>query len=149
MEPTADLSDCASIVCDLPAAAVFAFMQDGKKLGHGALGCLNTVEQQPGLYQGMSLIDQQTVWVRPEAIPDMLAVSYHVGGSPDALKPRILAQVVPGDRLGRPTQTCVLSLIAWRDADMDDDRWQQLRDSHRVELRIIQNLLQAEKRSDV
>ncbi len=142
--PTADLSDCASIVCGVAAPVVFAFMQDGIKLGRWALGCFNTVELQPGLYQGTSLIDQHEVWVRPEAMPAILAVSYHVGSAPDQLKPRIFAKVVPGDTLGRPAHTSVLSLIAWRDVDMTDDRWQQLRDSHRVELRIIRNLLQAE-----
>ncbi len=133
-------------MCNAPASVVFDFMRDGHKLGRWALGCFDTVEQKPGLYRGISLIDQQEVWVRSEAIPTVLAVSYHVGASPDDLKPRILAQVVPGDMLGRSAQTSVLSLIAWREASMDDDRWQQLRDSHRVELRIIRNLIHAEAR---
>ena len=146
---TTDETDCASILCDRPAPEVFAFMQDGHKLGQWALGCWNTVEPQPGLYRGTSLIDQQVVWVRIDALLSTGMISYHVGSTPDALQPRIMAKVVPGEILGRPASSSLLSLLAWRDASMDDDRWQQLRDCHRVELRIIRNLLQAEPASDL
>ncbi len=138
-----DSADCASILCDCPAPEVFALMQDGLKLGQWALGCWDTVEAQPGLYRGTSIIDRQVVWVRIEAIPATGMISYHVGDAPDALQPRIMAKVVPGETLGHPEGSSVLSLLAWRDAAMDDDRWQQLRECHRVELRIIRNLLRA------
>ncbi len=139
-----DGADCASILCDRPAPVAFALMQDGLKLGQWALGCWNTVEAQPGLYRGTSIIDQQTVWVRIEAMPSVSMISYHVGATPDALQPRIMAKVVPGEELGHPAGSSVISLLAWRDVSMDDDRWQQLRECRRVELRIIRNLLQAE-----
>jgi hypothetical protein len=93
------------------------------------------------------LIDQQVVWARIEAIPSVGMISYHVGSMPDALQPRIMAKVVPGETLGRPAGSSLISLLAWRDASMDDSRWQQLRDCHRVELRMIRNLLQAEPAS--
>lgn len=137
-------ADCASILCDQPAPVVLAFMQDGLKLGQWALGCWDTVEEQPGLYHGRSIIDRQPVWVRIEAMPSVGMVSYHVGSTPDALQPRIMAKVIPGEMLGHPAGSSVLSLLAWRDVAMDDDRWQQLRECHRVELRIIRNLLLAE-----
>ncbi|WP_089939214.1 hypothetical protein [Candidatus Entotheonella palauensis] len=139
-----DGADCASILCDRPAPVVFAFMQDGLKLGQWALGCWNTVEAQPGLYRGTSIIDQQETWVRIEAMPSVWMISYHVGSTPDALQPRIMAKVVPGETLGHPADSSVLSLLAWRDTSMDDDRWQQLRECHRVELRIIRNLLRTQ-----
>ncbi|ETW96197.1 MAG: hypothetical protein ETSY1_27595 [Candidatus Entotheonella factor] len=139
-----DGADCACILCDQPAPVVFAFMQDGLKLGQWALGCWNTVEAQPGLYRGTSIIDQQETWVRIEAVPSLRVISYHVGATSDALHPRIMANVIPGETLGHPAGSSVLSLFAWRDASMDDDRWQQLRECHRVELRVIRNLLRTQ-----
>ena len=68
--------------------------------------------------------------------PARLFVHYHVGTSAARLEPRILARVAK-----RKRNSCIVSLIAWRDATMDDARWRRLIACHEVEILLIQALL--------
>jgi len=41
----------------------------------------------------------------------------------------------------RGRSSCIVSLIAWREASMGDERWERLIACHEVEIRLIQALL--------
>lgn len=70
-----------------------------------------------------------------------LVIDYHIGTSAAKLVPRAMARVVPGATLGRARNTCVVSLLAWREASMPDERWARLVACHEVEILLIQSLL--------
>ncbi|MBI2157943.1 MAG: hypothetical protein HYU26_13725 [Candidatus Rokubacteria bacterium] len=127
--------------CAVPAARAFGFLVDGAMLGRWALGCWQTEARGEGLFVGRSLFDGGEVWVRPVGDERLLTVDYHVGASPDALLPRIMARVVPGPVAGRRADTCLVSLLAWRGREMDDTRWHRLVACHEVEILLIQALL--------
>jgi hypothetical protein len=133
---------CASVVCPVPAARALAFLADGIALGRWALGCWQTHhidnDGGNGIVKGHSLFDDQPGWVRPVADAERMTVTYHVGGSPEALSPRIQATVEPGSAFGQGDGCCRISLRASRTPDMDDARWQRLVHCHEVEVLLIQ-----------
>jgi hypothetical protein len=124
---------CASVLCQVPAALALAFLADGLQLGRWALGCWRTEPAGEGVVRGHSLFDGQQAWVRPVADPAALSVVYHVGGSAQALTPRIRATVQPEPG----GAACRISLHAERTPDMDDGRWLRLVRCHEVEVLLI------------
>lgn len=135
----------ASIVCRVSADVALAFLADGLQLGQWAMGCWQTRSVGDGVVQGHSLFDDQPSWVRPVADAARLMVVYHVGGSPEALSPRISAVVEPGTAFGQGNDCCRISLLASRTPGMDDDRWLRLVRCHEVEVLLIHARLDLQK----
>jgi hypothetical protein len=49
--------------------------------------------------------------------------------------------VVPGEATGRDKGSCLVTLVAWRDAAMSEARWERLVACHEVEILLVQALL--------
>jgi hypothetical protein len=126
------------------AREAFAFLADGLSLGRWALGCFETKALGEGLFIGHSLFDGKALYVRIAADAARLAVTYHVGSSPDRLSPRIAARVAKGEADGAAPQ-CMVSLIAERTPDMTDERWRQLRTLHEAEILLVKALLERKR----
>jgi hypothetical protein len=135
---TAPLAHCVSAECAVPARRAYAFLADGLAVGRWALGSLQARRVGPNLFRGRSLFDGAEVLYRPVGDRVRLIVDYHVGTDPRALVPRIMARVVPGEATGRAPGSCVVTLVAWRDAAMTDARWERLVACHEVEIRLVQ-----------
>jgi hypothetical protein len=131
-------SHCASVLCKVPAHQAFAFLADGLALGQWALGSWQTVPVGDGVVRGLSLFDNQPTWVRPVGDFAGLTINYHVGSSPDSLRPRISAVVQAGETMGHGANCCRVSLHALREPGMDDARWQRLVRCHEVEVLLIE-----------
>lgn len=124
----------ASVRCAASAEVALAFLADGQQLGRWALGCWQTEPVGGGVVRGHSLFDGQAGWVRPVMDAGEGTVTYHVGGAPDALVPRIVARVRP-----EPGGThCSITLEAERTPGMDDARWLRLVRCHEVEVLLIE-----------
>ena len=54
-----------------------------------------------------------------------------------------MIRVVSGEVLEDDPRTCVVSLIAWRQASMDDARWDALKSGHEREVLEIRRLVEA------
>lgn len=126
----------ASVHCRASTQQALDFLCDGLALGQWALGCWQTEAVGGGMVRGHSLFDDTPSWVRPVVDEARMTVSYHVGGAPDALSPRIHA-VVEVDPDG-----CRISLHASRTPDMDDARWLRLVRCHELEVLLIQARLE-------
>lgn len=74
--------------------------------------------------------------MRPEGDPVRLQVDYYVGTNAARLATRAMTRVVPRGR-----RSCIVSLIAWRVASMNHERWERLIACHEVEILLIQALL--------
>jgi hypothetical protein len=119
------------------ADAAFRYLCDPIALGRWSLGCFDTQPaEEPGLYTGRSLIDGGQAWFRIDADPARLVIDYLVG-KPERLVRRISARIVPGADLGFPAETCLVSLAAWRPADMSDESWRRLQALHEAEIILI------------
>ncbi len=137
-----DLGHSVTELVGAPAEAALRFLADGARLGEWAFGCWNTVSQPDGGFLGHSLFDGAKLWVRVETDAARMCVTFHVGGAPDRLAPRILALVVPGPLVGRLDDVCLVTLLAWRDAAMDADRWRRLTTGHAAEILLLRALIE-------
>jgi len=130
----------------VPARRAYAFLMDGLAVGCWALGSFAARQVGANLFRGRSLFDGADVLYRPVGDATRLIVDYHVGTNPRALRPRVMARVVPGDATGRGKSSCLVTLVAWRDASMSDARWERLVACHEVEIRLVQSLLEGKRR---
>lgn len=126
------------------AARAFAFLSDPVLLGRWSLGCFDTeASGLDGIHTGISLFDGGRGWFRVVPDDERLEVAYLVG-APDDLVHRISARIVPGERIGYPATTCLVSLMAWRPAEMDDTRWERLCVAHETEILLIKAQIEAQ-----
>ena len=132
---------CTALV-EVEAKAAFAFLADAKALGGWALGCWDAKGDRNGLFHGRSLFSGEETWGRIDADPARLLVDYLIGSRPGDLVLRISARVVPGPVAGRPEDVCLITLMAWRAAGMDDTRWRQLVAAHEAEILLIKGQLE-------
>jgi hypothetical protein len=135
----------SSIEADVPAARAFAYMADGVKQGEWTLGSWNRRKLGDNLFAGTSLFTGEEIFVQIDTEPHHLLVSYSVGPAPDRLLPFIWARIVDGPDIGRPSGTCVITLLNWRLADDSDSLWLRVCLSLKTEVFIIRGLLERRK----
>ena len=135
-------SHIASIAVKKSAEDVFAFMADPAKINRWSFGTWETEIAADGLITGTSIFDGGKILVRIDADAARHSIDYQLGLDATKLVPRITVRVVPGADLGLDNGHAVLTLIAWRAAAMDDDRWRRLTASHDFEVVLIKNLLE-------
>lgn len=136
------LSHVTSIAIDAPAEKAFAFLADPARLDRWSFGTWTTTLHEGGLVEGRAIFDEAITWVRIDGDRARLAIDYHLGKSREALTPRISARVVPGARLERDAQSCVVTLTAWRTAGMSDERWRRLTAAHEFEIVLLKSLIE-------
>ena len=141
------LSHCVTAECAVPARRAYDFLSDGLEVGRWALGSFAAEKVGRNLFRGRSLFDGTDVLYRPVGDAGRLIVDYHVGTNPGALAPRLMARVIPGEASGRGKGSCLVMLIAWRDASMSEARWARLTACHEVEILIVQALLVERRRA--
>ena len=113
----------SAIVVAVPAETAFAYLSDGIRQGDWTLGSWNREQIGDGLFRGTSLFDGSETFVRISADPAALLVDYEVGPSLDRM-PRVnSARVVPGELLGHPAGSCVVTLMKWRTEGQSDAAW--------------------------
>ncbi|MBM3533048.1 MAG: hypothetical protein FJX60_08450 [Alphaproteobacteria bacterium] len=132
-----------SIELAVTAERAFAFMSDPKAMDRWSFGTWKIVLHEGGLVEGSSIFDGSVTWVRIDADKQRGVIDYHLGKEPSALTPRIMARVIPGDRLDIGAEKCVLSMIAWRTKSMPEERWKRLVASHEFEVFLLKSLIEA------
>lgn len=143
--PGHDLSHAVTAHVAATADRAFAFMADPVRLGRWSLGCMDLVEVGGGVHSGRSLFDGALGFLSIEADRPRWTIDYHVGPK-DALKPRISARVVPGPVCGLGEDACYVTLIAWRDAAMGEERWRRLVATHEAEIWLIKAQIETAER---
>jgi hypothetical protein len=124
-------------LCAATPAEALAHLSTRVGMSRWILGLWNCREVSPGLFQGESLFDGASGWVRVNVDAERAQVDYLVGATVESLVPRIRAYVIAGETLGHATGTCVVTLEAWRTGDMGDERWQRLMHTHETEIELI------------
>ena len=132
-----------SVAVDRPAADAIAFLADPEKLSSWAVGMGETTIHSDGAIEGAIPGSKQPIWARIDADPGRGTILYHLGPDPDSLVPRIMVRVVPGGDLEVDPQSCVVSLLAWRLASMDDARWEGLKSGHEREILDLKRLIES------
>jgi hypothetical protein len=129
-------------LCHVRATDALALLSTAEGMARWCLGLWQTRELAPGLLAGTSLFGGGSGLARVTVDAARGLVDYAVGGDEATLQPRIQARVQPGAELGFDEDSCVVTLIAWRTAGMDDARWQRLQNTHEVEIDIIRSELE-------
>ena len=131
-----------TIEVNVSANAAFEYLREPLNLGKWALGCWDTqATDEPGLYKGTSLFDQQTTFFKFQINEELGLIDSHLGDK-DALKPRISIRVIAGEVYGNLPTFCLVTIDAWRDAGMDDARWRQLCMCHETEILLVKALIE-------
>jgi len=128
---------------DCPAEEAMAFLQAPENLASWAAGMGDARVHSDGLVEGTFPGTGCPIWARIDEDLERSTICFHVGPGRDSLVPRIMIRVVPGDILEGDPRTCVVSLIAWRQASMDDARWDALKSGHEREVLEIRRLVEA------
>jgi len=133
---------CASIEVSVPAHAAFAFMADGMKQNHWALGSMNRRKLGADLFVGTSSFDGSELYVRIDANPELLLVDYHIGDDPDDLRPLVEARIRPGSVLGRDPGCSVITLTLWRAQGDSDESWAMHYHLWKTEVHLIRGAIE-------
>ena len=68
-------------------------------------------------------------------------IYYHLGDAPECLVPRIVIQIKSEDIVESGDGTNVISMTAWRQDTMTDERWNQLKTLHENEIKEVRRLI--------
>jgi hypothetical protein len=131
--------------CRASVAAALALLSTAEGMRRWCLGLWNTQQRSPGLLVGSSLLGRGLGMARVSVDAARGLVDYAVGGDEASLVPRIQARVQAGAELGYEAGSCLVTLLAWRTASMDDERWQSLVHAHEVEIDMIRAALEEEE----
>lgn len=125
-----------------PWQEAFELLSDPLRVGQWALGSWNSAPADArGVYVGTSLLSGEPSWFRVEADREQRLIDYHVG-SESAQLPRISARIVAAEHYRGEPGHCLVTITAWRDTQMDDERWRQLCTVHETEILLIKKLLE-------
>ena len=119
-----------------------AFLRAPENLASWAVGMGEAIVHSDGLVEGAFPETKRPIWARIDADTGRGTICFHVGPARDSLVPRIMVRVVPGDVLDGDPNTCVVSLVAWRQQSMDDARWAGLKSGHEREVLTIKRLIE-------
>lgn len=132
----------AATAVEAPAEVAFAFMADGLKQDHWALGSVNRKSLGNGLFIGQNSFDGSDLYVRLASDPELLLVDYATGPSPEELTPRVEARVRRGSWLGLEDSSSVVTLTIWRWDGCDEETWQFHHNLWRVEIKLIKGAIE-------
>lgn len=132
--------DYASIQCPVPPEFVKAYMLTPQYFDQWCLGCMKLQPSVNDTFRGESSFNGGVGYLKMFPSNENFNISYLIGGDPFLLNRLIVAQIVPDHSFDNKGGS-VISLVAWRNTDMDDDRWNQLKQCHQVEIQLIRNHL--------
>ncbi|MDH5539807.1 MAG: hypothetical protein OEY03_10400 [Rhizobacter sp.] len=130
-------------LCRTSVPDALALLSQAPGLAQWNLGLWRTREVKLGLLSGESLFGGGSGLARVQIDAARGLIDYAVGADEQSLVPRIQARVQAGAELGHAPGTCVVTLLAWRTAGMDDSRWQRLMAAHEVEIELIRCQLES------
>ena len=136
------LFHAAATRIEVAAEAAFAYLSDGMRQSEWTLGSWDRVQIGEALFRGRSLFDGAEVYVRISTDPVALLVDYELGPALDRLRRVNSARVVPGEVLGWPEPSCVVTLMKWRTSAQDDAAWQRLCAAYDAEIHMIKGRLE-------
>ncbi|WP_156397188.1 MULTISPECIES: hypothetical protein [unclassified Sphingomonas] len=139
---TDEMCHSASIVVEAEAKQAYAFISDPLYLGIWAFGSWESRPFNGDIHEGVSLFTGGRSYSRLTAYPSALQVDFEIGSAPDALVPRIVIRILPGRHLGLPPEHCLVTVLAWRSQDADEQRWRLTCASHETEVFRLKHVIE-------
>ena len=132
-----------SVGVDCPVSEAMAFLGAPENLATWAVGLGEVTVHADGMIEGAFPETKRPIWARIDADAVRSTICFHLGPEPHSLVSRIMIRVVAGDVLQGDPRTCVVSLMAWRQARMDDARWEALKSGHEREVLEVKRLIES------
>lgn len=142
MPPNDRNAHYASIEVAVAAEQAFAFMADGMKQNHWALGSQNRKQLGENLFIGQSLFDGSDLYVKIESNADLLLVDYAIGESPDSTLPAVEARVRRGEWLGRDPSVSVITMTLWKWPFATQEEWEMHYHLWKTEMHLIKGAIE-------
>ena len=117
---------------------IFNFMQDMNKINEWSLG-VKWNNNNHEIIEGISNYDNSTLYLKITTKEDMKQITYWIGKDKNNLSPRIYVYIIKTDFTIYNNK---LSMVAYRTQDMDNERWENLKESHKKEVKIIKKLIE-------
>ena len=126
---------------ECPVKNIEEFLTSPQKLNQWAVGMGATVVREDGLIEGHSEATGKSIFARIDLDPVHHTIYYHLGDAPECLVPRIVIQIKSGDIIESGDGTNVISMTAWRQDTMTDERWKRLKTLHENEIKEVKRLI--------
>ena len=98
------------------------------------------------LAEGILKLNGESILIRVSLEEEMKIIHFHLGNSKDSLVPRIMIRVLPHPLSGKTGSGSLISMIAWRTEEMDDERWRALKAAHEYEILQIKAMLESKEK---
>ena len=98
------------------------------------------------LAEGILKLNGESILIRVSLEEEMKIIHFHLGNSKDSLVPRIMIRVLPHPFSGKNVFGSLISMIAWRMEEMDDERWRSLKAAHEYEILQIKAMLESKEK---
>ena len=96
------------------------------------------------LAEGILKLNEELILIRVSLEEEMKIIHFHLGNSKDSLVPRIMIRILPHPFSGKKTGSgSLISMIAWRTEEMDEERWRALKAAHEYEILQIKAMLES------
>jgi hypothetical protein len=141
---TDDYCYSASVLIAANVDHAMTYMKEPNNVGDWAFGSWRPIKKLADeTYQGTSLYDGGETVYRLNVYEEFYQIDYEVGYLGGELVPWIVARLTPGTVVGRGTQACLLTMLAWRNADWSDDDWKLVGVTHEAEVFRIKYLIES------
>ena len=129
--------DISSIVIDCDIDTIYHFMSTIEKINLWSMGIEWDMNTKDNIVKGVSNYDQSVSYLKIVKKNNIKKIDYWIGKEIDNLSPRIYARITPTGDKNKNT----LMMVAFRTDDMDNERWNNLKELHQLELTKIKELL--------
>ena len=116
---------------------IYDFMQDTSKINLWSLG-IKWNNNNHEIIEGISNYDNSISYLKITTKENIKQITYWIGKDKNNLTPRIYVYLIETDKIYNNK----LSMVAYRTQDMDNERWENLKESHKKEVKIIKKLIE-------
>ena len=116
---------------------IYDFMQDMSKINLWSLG-IKWKDNNHEITKGISNYDDSISYLKITNKKYIKQITYWIGTDINNLNPRIYVYLIETDKIYNNK----LSMVAYRTQDMDNERWENLKESHKKEVKIIKKLIE-------
>ena len=116
---------------------LFDFMQDMNKINLWSLG-IKWINNGHEITKGISNYDDSISYLKITNKKDIKQITYWIGNDINNLVQRIYVYIIKTDK----NYINKLSMVSYRTQDMDNERWENLKESHKKEVIIIKKLFE-------
>ena len=137
--------DIASIIIQCNSDIIYKFMSDKKKINLWSFGIewdLNKIEDN--IIQGKSNYDESISYLRITKNDTKKNIYYWIGKDKLNLIPRIYVRITPKEIFnnGKTIFGNELAMISLKTDDMNEERWNKLKELHQLEINVIKKLIE-------